>query len=97
MASLSGTFVIWAAIGYPALYATASSSSSTHAIDANLGGQTACVNRVLDLARLGVVRSVSAYDTAILPCNYSNSAFNLSIKLSIMLGFLINQPILFLE
>ena len=67
--AISGTFVLWAAIGYPALYAIASSSSSSHDIDANLGGQTACVNRVLDLARIGVVRSVSAYDTAILPCS----------------------------
>jgi len=54
-----------ATVGY-GLYANAFSS---YAVNPNLDSEkTVCVNKVLSLAAVGVVRSVNDYDTAIVSC-----------------------------
>jgi hypothetical protein len=54
-----------ATVGY-GLYVTAFSS---YAVNPNLDSEkTVCVNKVLSLAAVGVVRSVNDYDTAIVSC-----------------------------
>jgi hypothetical protein len=63
--AISGTLAILATVGY-GLYATAFSS---YTVNPNLGSEkTVCVNKVLSLAAVGVVRSVNDYDTAIVSC-----------------------------
>jgi formate-dependent nitrite reductase membrane component NrfD len=57
--------VTLATVGY-GLYATAFSS---YTVNPNLDSEkTVCVNKVLSLAAVGVVRSVNDYDTAIVSC-----------------------------
>jgi hypothetical protein len=63
--AISGTLAILATVGY-GLYANAFSS---YAVKPNLDSEmTVCVNKVLSLAAVGVVRSVNDYDTAIVSC-----------------------------
>ena len=63
--AISGTLAILATVGY-GLYANAFSS---YAVNPNLDSEkTVCVNKVLSLATVGVVRSVNDYDTAIVSC-----------------------------
>jgi purine-cytosine permease-like protein len=62
---ISVTLAILATVGY-GLYANAFSS---HTVNPNLDSEkTVCVNKVLSLAAVGVVRSVNDYDTAIVSC-----------------------------
>jgi len=60
--AISGTLAILATVGY-VLYATAVSSYPK--LDSE---KIVCVNKVLSLAAVGVVRSVNDYDTAIVSC-----------------------------
>jgi hypothetical protein len=63
--AISGTLAILATVGY-GLYANAFSSYTGNP---NLDSEkTVCVNKVLSLAAVGVVRSVNDYDTAIVFC-----------------------------
>ena len=63
--AISVTLAILATVGY-GLYANAFSS---YAVNPNLDSEkTVCVNKVLSLAAVGVVRSVNDYDTAIVSC-----------------------------
>ena len=68
--AISVTLAIMATVGYGlyanGLYATAFSS---YTVNPNLDTEkTVCVNKVLSLAAVGVVRSVNDYDTAIVSC-----------------------------
>jgi hypothetical protein len=63
--AISVTLAILATVGY-GLYANAFSS---YAVNPNLDSEkTVCVNKVLSLAAVGVVRSVNDYNTAIVSC-----------------------------
>jgi len=63
--AISVTLALMATVGY-GLYANAFSS---YAVNPNLDSEkTVCVNKVLSLAAVGVVRSVNDYDTAIVSC-----------------------------
>ena len=63
--AISVTLAIMATVGY-GLYAN---EFSSYAVNPNLDSEkTVCVNKVLSLAAVGVVRSVNDYDTAIVSC-----------------------------
>jgi hypothetical protein len=63
--AISVTLAILGTVGY-SIYATAFSS---YAVNPNLDSEkTVCVNKVLSLAAVGIVRSVNDYNTAIVSC-----------------------------